>query len=326
MFPRGYIAPFAIAVLLIAAAVPLRAHELGIAKVMLGLSDNGSLLLEANAPGSTTLEAPQVPQHCRLLASESISNRQARYRWLYACDAEALSKEDRISLPWSLEGIYLELGDEGQFIDATDGLIELPLSEVMAPAAGADTVAAYLWFGLTHILSGWDHLAFVALLCLIARGMPLLKLITAFTVGHSITLALATLDIVHLPASPTEASIALSIMFMAREVLCGATQGERYGLVLAFGLLHGLGFAGALQGFGLSAGAVFLPLLAFNLGVELGQLLFVAALSLILMLPRYYIPQFATYSAARATTGAAWLLGSLGAFWTIERVSGFIVH
>ncbi len=323
MFPRGYIVSIAIAALLVAAA-PLRAHELGIAKVMLDLSDNGRLLIEADAPGNTTLVTPHVPPHCRLLASEPISNSNARYRWLYACDTQALTSEDRISLPWPLEGIYLDQDDEGRFIDGTGGSIELRLNEVVAPTAGADTVTAYLWFGITHILSGWDHLAFVALLCLLARGMALVKLITAFTVGHSITLVLATLNVVHLPTAPTEASIALSIVFLAREVLRGATPGERYGLALAFGLLHGLGFAGALQDFGLSGGAVFLPLLAFNLGVEMGQLLFVAALTLLLMMMPRTIPEQSAFSAARATTLVAWFLGSLGAFWTIERVAGFI--
>ena len=112
-----------------------------------------------------------------------------------------------------------------------------------------DVARSYFLLGVEHILSGWDHLAFVLCLCLLARGWRLVKLVTGFTLGHSVSLALAAFDAVRLPSPPTEACIALSIAFVAREALLPrALRRHGPGMVFAFGLLHGLGFAGALPG------------------------------------------------------------------------------
>jgi hydrogenase/urease accessory protein HupE len=146
-------------------------------------------------------------------------------------------------------------------------------------------IAADYWrMGTFHILEGVDHLLFVLALMLIVTGYkPLLKAVTAFTVAHSITLTLATLGLVHLPAAPTEAIIALSIVFLATEIVHkhngkeGLTERRPWLIAFGFGLFHGLGFAGALSEIGVPQHEVPLALLMFNVGVESGQLLFIAA-------------------------------------------------
>jgi len=189
-------------------------------------------------------------------------------------------------------------------------------------------IAGDYWrMGTIHILEGVDHLLFVLALLLIVSGLgPLVKAVTAFTVAHSITLALATLGVVHVPAAPTEAIIALSILFLASEIVhkhngaIGIT--ERYPWVIAFnfGLFHGLGFAGALSEIGVPQHEVPLALLMFNVGVESGQLLFIAiVLSLMALLSR--LPLTAPKGAWRMLPYA---IGSVAAFWTIERVSTFL--
>ena len=189
-------------------------------------------------------------------------------------------------------------------------------------------IAGDYWrMGTIHILEGMDHLLFVLALLLIVNGFgQLLKAVTAFTVAHSITLALATLGVIHLPSAPTEAIIALSILFLAAEIvhkhngIIGVTERWPWLIAFLFGLFHGLGFAGALSEIGVPQAEVPLALLMFNVGVETGQLIFVAVvLSLMALLKR--LPLKAPAGAWRA---APYTIGSLAAFWTIQRVMSFI--
>jgi len=189
-------------------------------------------------------------------------------------------------------------------------------------------IAGDYWrMGTIHILEGMDHLLFVLALLFIVNGFgQLLKAVTAFTVAHSITLALATLGVIHLPPAPTEAIIALSILFLAAEIvhkhngIIGVTERWPWLIAFVFGLFHGLGFAGALSEIGVPQTEVPLALLMFNVGVETGQLLFVAVvLSLIALLRR--LPLTAPAGAWRV---APYMIGSLAAFWTIQRVMSFI--
>jgi hydrogenase/urease accessory protein HupE len=189
-------------------------------------------------------------------------------------------------------------------------------------------VAGDYWrMGTVHILEGVDHLLFVLALMLIVSGFkPLLKAVTAFTVAHSITLALATLGLVHIPSAPTEALIALSILFLAVEII-HSRQGkisltEQYPWVVAFafGLFHGLGFAGALSEIGLPQQEIPLALLMFNVGVETGQLMFIAVvLTLFALLKR--LPITTPPSAWRVLP---YSIGSVAAYWTIDRVMSFL--
>ena len=201
-----------------------------------------------------------------------------------------------------------------------------PRATIPAGQSAWAVAATYLKLGVEHILLGVDHLLFVLALILIARNTrELIKAITAFTVAHSITLAGATLGFVHVPPKPVEAAIALSIAFVALEIV-RARDGEPgiaarapWLVAFAFGLLHGFGFAGALSEIGLPAGHIPVALLFFNVGVEIGQLLFVAvvlSLAALVRLVRRPLPHWAGLVPP-------YLIGSLAMFWVIQRVSVF---
>ena len=203
-----------------------------------------------------------------------------------------------------------------------------PWIDIAAPAGKVAIAGAFVKQGIEHILGGYDHLLFVLALMLIVRNTRALILtVTAFTLAHSITLALATLGVVHVPGPPVEAAIAFSIVLVAAEIV-RLRRGEpsltaRWPWVIAFcfGLLHGFGFAGALSEIGLPRGDVPLALLAFNVGVELGQLAFIAAiLAFAAIARRMRVPERMRSSALRF---APYAIGSLAAFWFVERVAAF---
>jgi len=190
-----------------------------------------------------------------------------------------------------------------------------------------EVVRTYLVLGVEHILLGVDHLLFVLALLLIVKGVGrLVATVTAFTVAHSITLGAATLGFLHVPSAPVEAVIALSILFLASELARQRTGGgaaesanltQRFPWVMAFsfGLLHGFGFAGALSEVGMPQQAVPLALLFFNVGVELGQLLFIAAVfgfAWLVRLSAVRVPAFWPRAVAYG-------VGSVSAFWVVER-------
>jgi hydrogenase/urease accessory protein HupE len=202
-----------------------------------------------------------------------------------------------------------------------------PSFHVPKKGSQASIFQSYLLLGIEHILFGWDHLLFVlALIIMITDNRRLLWAITGFTAAHSVTLALATLSIIHVPGPPVEAVIALSIVLLAVETRrYRQTTEETFSIrspwlvSVAIGFVHGLGFAGALSEFGLPAHAKFVSLLAFNLGVETGQLIFIAALLLVGVVARRYA-QAMVYPIQ---TTAVWFVGVCGSFWLVERVTGF---
>jgi hydrogenase/urease accessory protein HupE len=203
-----------------------------------------------------------------------------------------------------------------------------PWIEITATPGAFSVAGAFLAHGIQHILSGFDHLLFVfGLLLLVGNGWMLVKTITAFTLAHSITLALAALGAVRLPGPPVEATIALSILLLAVEI-ARKNRGETsftiqwpWVVAFCFGLLHGFGFAGALVQIGLPQHDLPLALFTFNVGVEIGQLMFVAAvLCLRALLLRCRLPRPARlYARPIASCG----LGTLAAFWFFQRVSSF---
>jgi hydrogenase/urease accessory protein HupE len=183
---------------------------------------------------------------------------------------------------------------------------------------------SYLQFGAEHIWMGIDHLLFVLALLLIVRGRRrLVWAITAFTVAHSITLAAATLGLVAVSQAPVEAVIALSIVFLASELVdqqrggSGLTQRNPWIVAFVFGLLHGFGFAGALREVGLPAGDIPLALVSFNVGVELGQLAFVAGVLALALVGR----RIAMPTPAWLRLSAAYGIGSVSAYWLLERLA-----
>lgn len=187
-----------------------------------------------------------------------------------------------------------------------------------------DVFIAYFQLGFEHILEGWDHLLFVfALFILVRDPWRLVGAVTAFTLAHSITLALATLGVLNVPGPPVEAVIALSIVFLAMEIVKGSegrfrlSEQKPWIVCFGFGLLHGLGFAGALADIGLPSNDVPAALLAFNLGVEAGQLSFVGALAVLVMGWRFV----ALPVGQKATLVTAYGIGSVSMYWLLERVS-----
>ena len=201
---------------------------------------------------------------------------------------------------------------------------------VEATPRAAQVVATYLKLGVEHIVGGIDHLLFVLALLILVKGTRrLVTTITAFTVAHSLTLAGATLGLVHVPGPPVEASIALSLVFVASEIMhrrqgkAGLT--ERFPWVVAFicGLLHGFGFAGALSEVGLPQTAIPVALLFFNVGVELGQLFFVASVFVFFALARRVMPGSRASQLTWAWRIPPYAIGSIAMFWVIQRIAAF---
>jgi hydrogenase/urease accessory protein HupE len=193
-----------------------------------------------------------------------------------------------------------------------------------------EVVRTYLVLGIQHILSGIDHLMFVLALLILVKGTGrLIMTVTAFTLAHSLTLAGATLGFVNVPGPPIEATIALSIMFVAAEIM-HSRQGrtgltERYPWVVAFtfGLLHGFGFAGALAQIGLPHASIPIALLFFNVGVEIGQVFFIVCVFAVMALARQIARRIDVARPTWARVVPTYVIGSVAAFWTIQRLAAF---
>ena len=223
-------------------------------------------------------------------------------------------------------------------LERADGSVQLgrvlaldPRFVVTASPGAFEVVQTYTVLGIEHILLGIDHLLFVLALLLLVNGFArLVATVTAFTLAHSITLGAATLGFVHVPPAPVEAVIALSILFLASELARRPPVGSpraRLGdtanlttrfpwiVAFAFGLLHGFGFAGALSEIGVPQQAVPLALLFFNVGVELGQLMFIGAVFTFAWL----VQLSALRMPAVWQRAVAYGIGSVAAFWVVER-------
>ena len=220
----------------------------------------------------------------------------------------------------------------------TERLSPTKTAFIIQAVPGAWEIAAtYLHLGVEHILFGFDHLLFVLALVILVRGWKRVAVtVTAFTIAHSITLAAATLGFVNVPGPPLEATIALSIMLVAVEIL-NARRGkpsltERLPWLVAFcfGLLHGFGFAGALAEVGLPQHSIAVALLFFNVGVEIGQLIFVAAILSMISLLRHVAsrllePARIRPALDRLDVTVAYAIGAMAAYWLIERTTAFFV-
>jgi hydrogenase/urease accessory protein HupE len=201
-----------------------------------------------------------------------------------------------------------------------------PAATIPAAESAFAVAGVYLRLGVEHILTGVDHLLFVLALLIVARGRRrLLASVTAFTAAHSITLALATLGFVRVPQQPVEAVIALSIVFVAVEIVRGR-QGHAgiagrspWIVAFAFGLLHGFGFAGALSEIGLPPAHIPLALLFFNLGVELGQLLFVA----VVLGAAWLFRRLWARTSQWTELVPPYVIGTVAMFWVIQRLAAF---
>ena len=243
-----------------------------------------------------------------------------------------------------IAGLAATMTDVLVRIESLDGTSQVtrltpssPSFVVKAAPGRLEVARTYLALGVEHILFGIDHLLFVLALLILVKGWrKLVGTITAFTVAHSITLAAATLGFMNVPGKPVEAIIALSIVFVACEIVhrrqdrSGLTERWPWVVAFIFGLLHGFGFAGALSEVGLPQNAVPLALLFFNVGVELGQLFFIGAVMAVIGVAVRAAQKFSQpsgapkFAFARCESIPAYVIGGVAAFWLIERTLSFI--
>jgi hydrogenase/urease accessory protein HupE len=268
---------------------------------------------------------PVLPVECEGIGDPQVQKDGTglRARWRIRCPGGLAGKSVGV------EGIASSQADVLLRITLRDGRrirhvlkAETPSFRIDADSSRAGVFKDYAVLGVEHILTGRDHLLFVlALVLLVGWGRSLAWTITSFTAGHSVTLALASLGVVHVPQAPIEASIALSIYFLAVE-LTSARQGKRtltqrapWAVAAGFGLLHGLGFAGALAEVGLPTAEIPLALFSFNVGIELGQLAFVAAVLLVAAAFRKIPVAWPQWAKAVPAYG----IGMMATFWFLQR-------
>lgn len=271
---------------------------------------------------------PQMPPECRRIQDIEVKRVDTAYveRWRISCEKPWIGSKvgvQGISSSQSNVILRILLSDGRKYQNILNA--EYPSFVIPERPRILEVFKNYFALGVKHILTGWDHLLFVLGLVLLVKGRrQLLWTITAFTLGHSLTLSFAVLGWVHIPSAPVEALIALSILVLAVELIRKqdgkGTFFHRYpwGLAFGFGLLHGLGFAGALAEVGLPAGEIPLALFSFNVGIESGQLLFILAiLAVQILLKPLPLP-----SVAKKMEIPAYCIGSLASFWFFERLSG----
>jgi hydrogenase/urease accessory protein HupE len=270
---------------------------------------------------------PRLPAHCRPLSPEraEVTADAITTRWLVDCGGRLAGETLEVTgLPDPLAALVRVTLPDGR---VADGVLTASAPRFVVPVAPTRRalVRSYLRLGVEHVGTGLDHLLCVlGLVLLSATWGQVLATVTAFTIGHSVTLALATLGRVRLPPGPVELAIALSVLVVAIEVAQSGrtpTANRRPWLIAgAFGLLHGLGFAAVLHDAGLPAGAMPLALLAFNAGIELGQVAFVLAI-------------LATGAALRRSVGAvpawsrrapAYAMGTIAAYWSFQRAAAWL--
>jgi hydrogenase/urease accessory protein HupE len=311
-------------------AKPLLAHPLSPSLWEFLETSPGQVTMGWKAPAASVSGddlSPQVPTDCQEIGTGG-SSREGKFlieHWKLHCEPTWITH------PITMGGISTGRDNVILKIRLADGRTFQHILNVDAPSflipnrMGEGSVFKnYFPLGFHHILSGWDHLLFVlGLFLLIKPGKKLLWAITAFTLGHSLTLSLAVLEVVPIPSRVVEVLIALSILILAVELLrdqtVKATFFHRYSWVIAFsfGLLHGMGFAGALAEVGLPMGEIPLALFSFNVGIEAGQLCFIAGLwTLWKIMKALPLPTF-----WRRIEIPAYVIGSLSAFWFFERLS-----
>ncbi|HWP64280.1 MAG TPA: HupE/UreJ family protein [Candidatus Limnocylindria bacterium] len=324
--------PF-LALAIVLGAAPARAHPLAPAVLELHAEPDGIVAVRWRQslprPRGTTLR-PVFPPSCRNLepAREERAADAVTARWRVDCGAGGL-----VGRAVGVDGLVAPLAAivrvELASGHVADGVLTSETPRFVVPAAPSAIAVArdYVRLGLEHIARGPDHLLFVMGLVLLAAGWrQVLAMVTAFTLGHSITLALATLGAVTLPSGPVELAIALSVLVVAIEVAeherkPAASWARRPWLMAcAFGLLHGLGFASVLEEAGLPSRAIPLALVAFNVGIELGQIAFV----LLVLAVRAAVARLAGPLPPWLRRAPAYVMGSAAAYWCFQRAAAWL--
>jgi hydrogenase/urease accessory protein HupE len=323
--------------LLFSEAVDVRADEFKPAYLQLTQVDGETYDVLWKIPAideSTTLKVkPQFPERTETLTPvrSTFSRGIAVQRW-------------RIRVPEGLDGktiLFSQLSETRIDVLARlarlDGTVQLdrilPISArfvVRSRPGPLEVVSTYTILGIEHILTGFDHLLYVlAMLILVSGWRRIVATMTVFTATHSLTLTAAALGWVHVPQPPVEACIALSILFVAREIVQahrgrpGLTARWPWVVSFTFGLMHGFGFAGALAEVGLPQSSIPIALLFFNVGVEIGQLLFVAAVLATIAVGWRAAQRLRFPQPVWLWRIAPYAIGALASFWLVERVAAF---
>ncbi|MEQ1587430.1 MAG: HupE/UreJ family protein [Cyclobacteriaceae bacterium] len=278
----------------------------------------------------------ELPARCSNLTNPRgiMINNSFTERWSMKCERGLDGDTIRIA---GLSGTMTDVLVRLERLDGSMQIMRLtpsaPLFVVAAQANAMGVVRSYTLLGIEHILTGIDHLLFVlALLIITHGGWKLVKTVTAFTVSHTLSLSLATLGYVHIPSKPVEAIIALSIVFVAAEILrqrqghLGITARSPWIVALIFGLMHGLGFAGGLSEAGLPEGHIPTALLFFSIGVETGHFLFIGLVLMLMATIGWVTKKLIPLSEQRLSLAQLippYIIGSLAMFWVIERIVAF---
>ena len=317
-----------LALWLLICAAPALADELRPVSIQFTQGEDGHWSLDWKQPLSgargDVLGTPQIPANCEM---GEVSRERARAAVTGHADVICNGQMGAPQIGWpAFSGngeAILRIAPRDRPAQVHRLTPDAPFATIEARPSSLQVWRSYFVIGLDHILTGWDHLLFViALVLLVLRGWAVVKAATAFTVAHSLTLAAVTLGFAGLPQRPVEALIALSIVFLAVEVARGTretlTRRLPWLVAFVFGLLHGFGFAGALREIGVPEGEVPAALVSFNLGVEAGQLLVIAAVMLLLEGVRRLRPAL----EPRVVHLASYAIGITGAYWLVDRVVG----
>ena len=321
---------FALVLVMLAVVQTVYAHEVRPGYLELRQTDATmyTVLWKVPAVGEMRLSIhPVFPENCRPVGKVN------SYR-----GADSYTERLSITCPGGLNGRTIAI--DGLAATMTDVLVRIefadgttwtqrlkpsvPAAVIPKTASRLQTAGVYLKLGVEHILTGVDHLLFVFALIIITRGgWKLVKTVTAFTLSHSLTLTGATLGFVHVPQRPVEAVIALSIVFVAAEIvrmrrgIKSITVSAPWMVAFSFGLIHGLGFAGGLSDAGLPVAHIPTALLFFSMGVESGHFLFIGVVLSLIALGRRTslpVPQWAELVPPYA-------IGAVAMFWVIQRIA-----
>jgi hydrogenase/urease accessory protein HupE len=321
---------FVVVLVMLAAVQTVYAHEVRPGYLELRQTDATmyTVLWKVPAVGEMRLRIhPVFPENCRPVGKVN------SYR-----GADSYTERLSITCPGGLNGRTIAI--DGLAATMTDVLVRIefaddttwtqrlkpsvPAAVIPKTASRLQTAGVYLKLGVEHILTGVDHLLFVLALIIITRGgWKLVKTVTAFTLSHSITLTGATLGFVHVPQRPVEAVIALSIVFVAAEIvrmrrgIKSITVSAPWMVAFSFGLIHGLGFASGLSDAGLPVAHIPTALLFFSIGVESGHFLFIGVVLSLIALGRRTslpVPQWAELVPPYA-------IGAVAMFWVIQRIA-----
>lgn len=307
--------------LLLCMAANAAAHEARPVAISISEQDGGLYAVDVRAPSSIAADnrpALTWPADC--------SNVAAR---LMRCETPLAGRV--VEVTWPLYNPSVTALLRFQPLEGATRTAVLPPDEsawtIPERTTASGVIASYSLLGVEHILGGPDHLLFVAGLLLIAGSLRRIVIaVSGFTLAHSVTLSLAALGFIHVPIPPTEAAIALSILFLAREAMVHDNQSVAYRfpvlVSVTFGLLHGLGFAAALGETGLPDREIPLALLFFNIGVEIGQLAFIAAVLALVAIGRRLLAAGGVIAWADryGRVAASYLIGVPAAFWLLQRL------